>query len=644
MREFIKNQQDKFFMWSVLIMAMGGALYFTTPFEPSYAAAIIVAICVVVGLFFWRRMPIGLRAILVFLLGFCYAMAFTYICAPTALSRNMHHADIRGTVVGIDYGTDKIRAYIDAENLNPNSMGRMIVRATLPEDADVPNIGDEIHANGALFKPTGAAAPGGFDYARWAYFNNLSATGYITDYAIIRKSDRMNINALRDKMHRRANSFLADGLAFGYKNAVPKSDKEIWTTNGIGHVWSISGFHLTLVSGWLFVIFYFLFRAIPYVTRRVPARIPAMMCAWIGLLGYLYISGIGVATIRAFLMTTLVFLAFIFGRNAISMRNICVAFLVIFLMNPHCVMQAGFQLSFSAVFGLIYFWGANPKMPRNKILRVIYAATMTSVIATIFTAPFVAAHFGNLPTYGLAGNLILLPIFSILIMPLVMAGVVCAMFGIMAPLNLAHYVYDFALVIAKHIAALPAAVIPVPNISNAAMICFIFAFACLMFINTNRKIIKFSLFGTLTAIGIIIVIATPKPAFYTTYDNELVAFRENGKLEFNKSRASNHFFAFDTWKQMNFEPLGTPNVRRKHVKGLYIYQTDKFKLAYMQKFVPLQKNIVTLCQDETIDYIVSYFHIDAPKCHAKILRGAFVIYNSGRIKYVTTGRPWHNRH
>lgn len=56
------------------------------------------------------------------------------------------------------------------------------------------------------------------------------------------------------------------------------------------------------------------------------------------------------------------------------------------------------------------------------------------------------------------------------------------------------------------------------------------------------------------------------------------------------------------------------------------------------------KNISGLCRDENIDYIVSYFDIDAPKCNNKILRGGIVIYKSGRIKYIKSNRPWHNPH
>ena len=447
-------------------------------------------------------------------------------------------------------------------------------------------------------------------------------------------------------MHKLSDSFLADALVFGYKNAVPENDSPIWTATGVGHVWSISGFHITLVSAWLFAIFYFIFRLITPITRRIPARIPALICAWCGLLFYLFLSGCDVATVRAFLMATLVFAAFIFGRNAISMRNVCIAFCIIFLMNPHYVMQPGFQLSFAAIFGLVWLWNdVKPNMPKNKLLKLIYTAVLTSVVATLFTAPFVIAHFNSVPIYGLIGNLILLPVFSIAIMPLVMIGIITVAFGWAFPLNAAEHIYNFILKIATDITALPYATITVPHMSNIALCFIVIGLLCLMFVRPVRIKINYILCIVFVSVGITIVAITPRPIFYATHDHELVAFVEaDSKLSFNKSRASNHYFTFDTWKQFNGEDVGTKNRRRKPTDGIWIYETPNFTLAYIQKFAPLMKNISGLCRDENIDYIVSYFDIDAPKCNNKILRGGIVIYKSGRIKYIKSNRPWHNPH
>lgn len=626
------------------LLATGAGLYFTYSNNInmilSIGAALLLIICGI-----WKRVTIMARAGSIFLFGIFWAALFTQIINTPQMPRNSHNTAVTGRVTKIDYTDDKARVFIkiNAADINAGDKSA-IIRVSVNTDNPIPNVDDTIQATVGLYRPTPPDAPGAFDYARWLYFNNISATGYLTEFETIKHANISGINALRDVIHKRTNSFLGDSLILGYKNAVPKDDAPIWTATGIGHVWSISGFHITLVAGWMFFIFCAIFRCIPPILRRVPARIPATFCAWAAIGFYLFLSGIDVATIRAFLMTSLVFAAFVFGRTAISMRNVCIAFCIIFLINPHYVMQAGFQLSFAAIFGLVWIWCVvKPKMPQNKLLRILYTTILTSVIATIFTAPFVAMHFGGIPIYSIIGNLVLLPIFSFAIMPLVIVGLILgALFNWGACLGLAHNVYDFTLPIAKWIAQLPYATVPVPYISNAAICIIILTFMCLIFVRPIKLKINWILFAIFLTTAVLIIALTPRPVFFATHDHELVGFVVDGKLKFNKSRASNHFFTFDTWKQLNAEQTNTPNKRYKHDKGLYIFETENFKLAYMQKFVPLQNNLIQLCNDDDIDYIVSFFRINAPKCDHKILNGGFVIYESGRVKYVPNNRRWHN--
>lgn len=635
MRDWLDNQYQNLFLYVPFLLAFGAALYFTMPFEPHLIFAYVILLVAVVAIFV-HRVPNWGRAVMIFIFGFAYACVFTDFIDTPKLKHNKHNLEIVGTVQNIDFTDTKARLYLSvpAQDINAGD-GRAIVRVSVANDIKIPQIDDKIRANIGLFRPASAYAPETFDYARWAYFNGLTASGYMKDFQIIKSNSGHNIDELRNYIHGRADSFLVDSLILGYKNAVPADDGPIWTATGIGHVWSISGFHMTLVGGWIFLMFYFLFRGIPYIARRVPAKIPAMFVAWVGLLFYLFLSGIDVATIRAFLMTTLVFLAFACGRSAISIRNIALAFCIIFLLNPHYVMQAGFQLSFAAVFGLVWIYSdVKPRMPQNKILRIVWACVITSVIATVFTAPFVAMHFGAIPIYSLIGNLILLPIFSFAIMPLVLIG---ALFGVAPPIELAHTLYDFSLGMARYIADMPGATVGVAHIPNAAAVFFILGFVALILVKPIKVKINWILFGVFCAVGIMIVYMTPKPIFYATYDNELVAFiRDDNELEFNKSRASNHYFAFDTWKQLNGEDTDTPNRRRKHNQGLYRYGN----IVYIQKFVPLMKNINELCADDNVKYIVSYFDIKSEKCAHKILRGGFVIYPNGHIQRITTGRRW----
>ena len=490
MNETLENQRPNLFLWVPFVMAFGAALYFSYGAEPNLIFCCIVAVITFCCAVFWRT-PVVVRGFLLFIFGFCYACAYTNILNTPVMPRDMTNRNIIGRVIALDHTADKHRLFIRVQNtdLNIKQNGAAIVRVSLDSDT-LPNLGDEIKTRATLFRPNPPDIYGGFDFARWAYFSGLTATGYIDDFTVTKPGTHTTINGIRDWLHTRADSMLVDGLVLGYKNTLDKTERATWMATGVGHIWSISGFHMTLIGGWLFAIFYFLFRSIPPVVRRTPARNVALIFSWIGVMAYLCISGMGVATMRAFFMTTLLLIAAIMGRSAFSLRNVCLVFCAIFLINPYYVMTAGFQLSFSAIFGLIWFWTVvNPKMPQNKILRIACKATLTALIASLFTAPFVALHFYSVPLYSILGNLILLPIFSFLIMPLVMVGTLFAIFNIHFPLHVADIIYNWTLGIADGIANLPFAKITPAYISNNAICLIILGMMCVVLIrpikNTN---------------------------------------------------------------------------------------------------------------------------------------------------------------
>ncbi|MCQ2562565.1 MAG: ComEC/Rec2 family competence protein, partial [Alphaproteobacteria bacterium] len=581
------------------------------------------------------------------------------------ITQDLKKLSINATVLDIDYDSDKLHLLLQTPfkllNTEIENEQTANVKVSLKNITDSIDIGDTIQANVSLFPAYGKQVPDGFDYARWSYFNNLTATGFITDYSITEKTKIKT--PIRNYIHNKVNFVLTDALLLGYKHVLQKQETEIWKTVGIAHVWSISGFHMTLVGGWLFVLFYFLFRLCEPLTKRIPARYPAMLCSWLGLLGYLYISGLGVASIRAFLMVSLVFLAFVCNRSILSMRSACIAFLVIFCINPFYVMNAGFQLSFAAIFGLLWFFSKKTEYVKRNIWQKIFfyfkTILLTTCIATLFTLPFTICNFGYIPLYTLIGNIILIPIFSLLIMPLLLIGTLCAVCGYGGIIDIVQYIYDITLQIAQFIANLPNANIIMPKISNVAMIFIIIGFLSLIFIqpinikyvNKHNVFYKYAnkfLFLFFVFVGLLVVIFAKRPIFYVSSDHELAAFVNNDdkKLLFNKGRSAKHFHVFNTWKKFNFEPLNTKNIRYKCDKGLCLYNTKNWKLAYMQKYTTTAEHIVDLCKNKRMKYIVTYFDIYAPYCNAQILDkrfGSFIIYPSGKIIQIINQRLWHHK-
>lgn len=649
MKEILNIQYKNLFLWVPFVMAFGAALYFSIGVEPNFNFPIIITLLMAGIIYKYKN--IFVRTIALFVFGFFYAMSFTQFTDTIQIKDSFDFISINGTVKDIDFTPDSARVLlsIPAQQIDENLPDKNLnIRISIKDNKDIINIGDTITGDARIFHPSARYTPDSFDFARWAYFSKISGTGFFKDYEIIKQDSHSTI---RTFIHNKTNSVLTDALVLGYKKVIPENESNIWKSVGIGHVWSISGFHMTLIGGWLFALFYLIFRAFPQVSKRIPAKYPAIICAWIGLIFYLCISGISVATTRAFLMATLIFIATILGRGVLSLRNAALAFLIIFFINPFSIMNAGFQLSFAAIFGLLWFFDGKEyikRAPLQRIFHYIAMLFMTALVATIFTLPFIVAHFGYIPLYSLIGNIVLLPIFSIAVMPLVIIGTITALFGGHFLMDIANSVYNFALTLATHISDLPYANLSTPYISNTVLVLSIFGLLFLVLTektdskNFFIKNINYVLCVVFISFAIIVCATRSKPLFYATPDHELVAFNVNGKLQFNKARASAHYFAFNSWYQYNNETQPDKNTRYKCDHGFCVYKTPKWNLAYMQNFTAVLDNMEKVCTDKSINYIVSTFDISAPNCHGKILQNGIMIYPNGRVSEIVNLRPWHN--
>ena len=643
MKEFLHNQYKNLLLWGIIILSFGAALYFSLNYEPNIWIIISSFIIGLVSLCGVKRFS-AICIASFFTIGFGYSGLYTHFQDVPYIEHDIHGIEIAGKITQLDYTDDKTRIYLDTENYGK-------VRVSTTTDTTY-NIGDIISGTGGLFHPKPADIPNGFDFARWMYFKNISATGYIKDIKTLYTAESSVYN-IRNNMQQTCKSFLCDSLILGYKSTMPTTHRDIWATNGMAHIWSISGYHTTLIMGWLFVIFYFMFRLCPKLVRRVPARIPAIICAWVGLIGYVFLSGGSIATLRAFLMATLAMMAIIFGRNILSLRMAAIAFIILFMINPLFIMQTGFQLSFSCIFGILWLWQTlKPQMPSNKILKYLYASVLTATIATVFSSAFIMLHFGKLQMYGIIGNMIFLPIFSLILMPLVIIGAISTIFGFYAPISFAHSVYEYMFTIAGKIANTPMSEINIGNIPNASVLFIIIGLGCIIFIINNDRFkylllrhMNYMLGAIFVIIGIIVAAFTPRPVFYISPNHKLIGAVIDNKLQFNKTRDSSNYFAFDTWKQSNGENTGTDNIRLAKESGVYRVSFKDFSVCYIQNFVPLAKNLSTLCNDTEIKYIVSYFNIHTNSaCASKIIHGGGVIYKSGRFIPISAHRLWHNRH
>jgi len=223
---------------------------------------------------------------------------------------------------------------------------------------------------------------------------------------------------------------------------------------------------------------------IPSIALRYPIRKWAAGAALAAALFYLLLSGAAVPTVRSWIMMSIVLLAMILDRPALTMRNVALAALLILLITPASLFDPSFEMSFAAVVGLVALVETNSRRVDDRAQDVSFlwrglrrlwaiavADVMTTLVATAAVAPFAIYHFHRLSHYGVVANLIALPLVGLLIMPFALVSLLAMPLGLEAwPLQVMGLGIDLLVATGKWVASWPGAVSVLPSISGTALL------------------------------------------------------------------------------------------------------------------------------------------------------------------------------
>src|SRR3989440_4452184 len=212
---------------------------------------------------------------------------------------------------------------------------------------------------------------------------------------------------------------------------------------------SISGLHVTLVSGLFAWLVGAAWRRVPPLTLRLPARKAAALAAIVGALGYTLLAGYGVPAQRTFWMVSVVALSLWSGRISSPWRTLSLALAAIVLMDPWAPLAPGLWLSFGAVL-LIFYAAVGWTELGSKVgqwMRIQWAIT-------IGLAPAALLLFGQVSVAGPLANAVAIPLVSVIITPL---ALIAALVPLDALLELCAFLVQWLLVFLEWCAALPGA-------------------------------------------------------------------------------------------------------------------------------------------------------------------------------------------
>ncbi len=229
---------------------------------------------------------------------------------------------------------------------------------------------------------------------------------------------------------------VAAALTTGDRSGIAEATNQMMRDSNLYHIVSISGLHMGMLAGFVYAAMRLALIGAQGVGLAPAGRPLHKLAAGVALLAaaaYLWLSGGGVATERAFIMVAVMLGAILADRRAISLRTVALAAMLILIVSPEALVTPGFQMSFAATVALILSarpWARiAPRVP--WIVRPVAMLVVTSFVAGLATGPIAAAHFSRSAQYGLLANLLAVPVMGTLVMP---AGVIAAL---LAPVGLA---------------------------------------------------------------------------------------------------------------------------------------------------------------------------------------------------------------
>ncbi|WP_332687200.1 ComEC/Rec2 family competence protein [Bosea sp. (in: a-proteobacteria)] len=498
-------ERRRLFNWLPVPMGVGVILYFLADREPNLLAPLIgFALFAAAALLLRRRrlaMALCVAAAALFA-GFAAGTWRTVNVAAPALAR-IHVGKVTGFVEALEQREKGVRMVLlvtDMPGIEPAQRPRR-VRANTSSTTLKP--GDHIVATARLLPPPGPARPGGYDFARDAFFRGIGAVGSISGKIALAPAPvapsrelawSIAIDQARNALTQRIASIgggqagaMAAALVTGKRGLIGEPTNDDLRAAGIYHIVSISGLHMVLAAGTIF----WLARALLALSQSValvwPVKKLAAVAAMLGATAYCIFSGAEVATVRSLIMTLVMLGAILVDRPALSMRNLALAAIIVLAREPEALLGPSFQMSFGAVAALIAFaerWQERPPdsaaaswpWPLRPLWLSACGILVTTLLATAATAPFGVYHFQTFNPFGLLGNALALPFVSLVVMPAAVFGVLAYPFGLDWPAwALMGWASGLVLKLAHWVAGIERSTVVLPAFDAVALVLFALA-------------------------------------------------------------------------------------------------------------------------------------------------------------------------
>jgi competence protein ComEC len=275
-----------------------------------------------------------------------------------------------------------------------------------------------------LKKPHGRINPGGFDYEAWLFANHIGATGYVRSkpqsqqikggfsaHRYLVKVRQLISDHLDAALPGSQQLGIIKALSIGSQELISQQQWQVFRITGVVHLMVISGSHISLVAGLVFLWVRRAWAGSGVLT--VSPQTVAAYAAWLAGLFYAAVAGFSLPVQRAVLMLTVWLWAIVRQRHTASMQVLLLALLVVVLFDPLALLAAGFWLSFAAV-ALLLFMSGN----RLGKQRYWYQIGKLHLAMAIGLGPLLIVFFQQMSLVAPLANYLAVPLVGVLITPL----------------------------------------------------------------------------------------------------------------------------------------------------------------------------------------------------------------------------------
>lgn len=266
--------------------------------------------------------------------------------------------------------------------------------------------------------------PNAFDYNRYALFQGFTAQVFLKqqEYWVIGEGKISTFQTMLINWRRHIIEILqqhipdpklqgvAEALLIGYRDDLDKSLVQAYSNTGVIHIIAISGLHL----GMIFVLLSGIlanFKKVQGYRFFRPCIILAVL--WL----FTFLAGAVPSVLRAAVMFSFLVLGETMNRQTNTLNTLAASAFLLLVINPYYLWDAGFQLSFAAVGGIVSFLRPinNWFLFENKIMRGIWSLMAVTLSAQVFTLPIILYYFHQFPVFFLISNLLVVPLSGIIL-------------------------------------------------------------------------------------------------------------------------------------------------------------------------------------------------------------------------------------